>query len=99
MSALMGNDLWKLNTEIQKLIQYADDKKITPQNIETLGQGSSITSSIFKLTDALGQKKTKEALSILHQLIDQGEELPMIFAMMARQFRLIIEVRELQNKG
>ena len=60
MSALMGNDLWKLNTEIQKLIQYADDKKITPQNIETLGQGSSITSSIFKLTDALGQKKPKK---------------------------------------
>lgn len=99
LSALAGNNLWKLNTEIQKLVQYADNGKINPESIEALAQGSSMLSSIFKLTDALGQKKIKEALEILHQLVNQGEELPMIFSMMARQFRLLIQVRELQNAG
>ena len=98
MQSLFPKDTWRLNNELQKCAIYAAPDEITRETIDTLTQGE-LEASIFKLTDALGQKKSDEAIRILHQLVDKGEEIPMIFGMIARQTRLLIQIRDAESSG
>lgn len=94
----VGGDLWKLSSEIDKLISYANGKEIQAKDIDLLTRSSAET-NIFKLTDQIGNRRTQDALKTLHALLDSGEELPYVFAMIVRQFRLIIQVKDLLRKG
>lgn len=99
LTMMVGTDLWKLKSDIEKLCAYSEGALIDKAMVKTLVSESAITTSIFKLTDELGQKRPSEALKILHQLLQNDEALPMIFSMLARQFRLLIQVQELQQMG
>ncbi|OGJ52066.1 DNA polymerase III subunit delta [Candidatus Peregrinibacteria bacterium RIFOXYB2_FULL_32_7] len=98
LSLYVGNDTWQLSQEIQKLCLFASEKEITKEDIEKLST-PLLSTSIFKLTDAIGFKKQKEALNLLERIIQSGEELPMIFHMLVRQFRLIIMIKECYEQG
>ncbi|KKR25965.1 MAG: polymerase III subunit delta, DNA polymerase III subunit delta protein [Candidatus Peregrinibacteria bacterium GW2011_GWE2_39_6] len=95
----MGNTptLWNLDNEIKKLVAYAENTPITAEMIDQISSGGNITTSIFELTDALGQKNAPKCLKILHHLVDNGEELPMIFGMLIRQLRLLLQIEELHR--
>lgn len=98
LGTIVGEDTWKLSNEIAKLTTYAAGEPITVDMIDRLVHGQ-ISSNIFKLTDSIGQRRTQEAIRILHNLVEQGEEVPMIFAMLVRQFRMLIQMRELKSLG
>lgn len=98
LHALMPKDTWKLAQEVQKLSLYAAPEPITEAMIDELTQGS-VENSVFQLTDALGEQNAERAIHLLHDLIEQGEELPMILGMLARQVRLLIQIKDLQNHG
>jgi len=98
LSMYVGNDCTTLHQEIQKLTLYKGKNEISKEDIEKL-TSPVISMSIFKLTDAIGFKKTKDALNILEKIILSGEDLQMVFHMLIRQFRLIILIKELQNQG
>lgn len=51
------------------------------------------------MVDALGQRKTRQATIVLHRLFDLGEHPLGLMAMIVRQFRLLIEVKELVDAG
>ena len=57
------------------------------------------SSSIFKLTDLLGEKRVKEALSTLEILIESGEEVVAMFYMLVRHFRIMAEVQDQAARG
>ncbi|MBU1019511.1 MAG: DNA polymerase III subunit delta [Patescibacteria group bacterium] len=98
LSEHVGTNLWQLTHEVEKLTLYCGSNEIKSQEIDLLTR-SSAEVSIFKLTDQVGRKQTKEALKTLHELLESGEELPYIFAMIARQFRLLIQVKDMLRKG
>lgn len=98
LSEVVPNDLFALENEISKLVNYANGRPITKQDIELL-TNSQFSASIFRLTDGIGQKNVKVSLETLHQLIDSGEELHRILYMIMRQFRIIISVKDLASKG
>ncbi|MFA6528044.1 MAG: DNA polymerase III subunit delta [Candidatus Gracilibacteria bacterium] len=94
----IGPNLWKLSSEIDKLISYTNGQEITSKDIDILTRASAET-SIFKLTDQIGQRRTTEAIRTLNELIDGGEELMYIFAMIVRQVRILIEVKDMLRKS
>ncbi len=98
LSTLTGENTWKLNNEIQKLLNYAAGNTITRAMIDDLVHGDTST-SIFKLTDALGQKRPHEAIQLFHQLINKGEPIPLIYSMIVRQIRMLIQLKELNDAG
>ena len=55
-------------------------------------------SDIFAMVDAIGQRNGKKALELLHTLL---EEMAFggVFSMVVRQFRLILQAREIMNAG
>jgi len=98
LTTLISSDSWKLNNEIEKLLTYSQGDPITRDIVEKLVSGST-NASIFKLTDALGQKRPKEAISIFHQLVEKGDPIPMVFSMLIRQIRMLTQIKELSEQG
>lgn len=92
-----SRNLWTIKNEVEKLKTFADGKEITKEMIDNLVI-PSINSSIFKLTDAIALKDNKDSVKTLRNLIESDEELTMIFFMIVRHFRLMIQIKELVDK-
>lgn len=98
LSSAVGDDLWALKNEIQKLCLFAQGKAITPEAVDALVVGS-IEQSIFTMTDQLAKRDSSGALKTLRKLQEQGLGAPHLFAMIARQFRLMLEMKSmLENR-
>lgn len=97
LADIVGGDLFRLENEIIKLVNYAANRPVTVKDVEKMVV-STLTTSIFKLTDALSQKNNKTALTELHTLIESGEELHGILFMIMRQFRIITEIKDLSDR-
>jgi len=73
-----GTNMQDLINEIRKLIEYAGEGgKVQKSDIDALCT-KKVESVIFDLTDNLGQKKTKEAIDVLHNLIASKEPIQKI---------------------
>jgi len=59
----------------------------------------SLSSSIFKLTDSLAAKDRTGSLKIFSILVESGEEPLMIFYMIVRHFRILIQAKYLVDHG
>ncbi|NTU65981.1 MAG: DNA polymerase III subunit delta [Chloroflexi bacterium] len=99
LAALIGSDLRRLDTELNKLITYVNaQRSITTKDVDLLVSDAS-TSSVFDLVDALGKRDGQRAAHELHHLLDQGENPLGLLAMIVRQYRLLILVKELQGRS
>lgn len=99
LSELSNGDLFRLENEIAKLAAFTGGtRSITKRDIELL-MDTQLSTSIFRLTDGIGQKNRKLSLETLHQLMDTGEDLHRILYMIMRQFRIITCVKDLSEQG
>jgi DNA polymerase-3 subunit delta len=99
LAALIGGDLRRLDSEINKLITYVNAQRpIAAKDVDLLVSDAS-TSSVFDLVDALGKRDGRRAAHELHHLLDQGENPLGLLAMIVRQYRLLILVKELQARS
>lgn len=98
LASFVGPDLYALHHEIQKLVAYTDGQRpITEEDIRLLTPHAR-QASIFDLVDALGRREGRTASRIYHELLDSGEHPLGLLGMIARQFRLMIQVKELAPK-
>ncbi len=58
-----------------------------------------VENDIFKLIDYIGEKNSSNAIRILNDMIQEGESVLGIFAMIAKQFRVVMQVRQFQAEG
>ena len=88
-----GTNMQDLINEIRKLIEYAGENgKIQKQDIDKLCI-KKIESIIFDLTDNLGQKKVKEALEVLYNLIASKEPIQKILITLYNHFKKLYFVK------
>ena len=88
-----GTNMQDLINEIRKLIEYAGENgKIQKQDIDKLCI-KKIESVIFDLTDNLGQKKVKEAMEVLYNLIASKEPIQKILITLYNHFKKIYFVK------
>lgn len=92
----VGNDLWRLNNEIEKLINY--NKRITQKNCD-LFIDSPLDENIFNFMDALSQKNQKKALALLHDQLDSGANEFYLLTMLARQIKILLQVKETKGQN
>jgi DNA polymerase-3 subunit delta len=98
LAALVGSDLYQLHQEIVKLVTYVDGQRpVTEQDIALLTPHARQV-SIFDMVDALGRRDGKTAIRIYHRLLDSGDHPLALLGMITRQFRLMIQVKELAPK-
>jgi len=85
--------------ELEKTAAYAgEENEITKEMAEAV-LTPSLESNIFRMVDALGQRREARALQELRALLDNGESPFSIFAMMLRQFRLIFRAKACLQAG
>jgi len=94
-----GNKLRLLDQEIQKLLTYVNwSRAVTPGDVQLLVSEAQ-PGDLFGMIDALAEGKGQKAMVELHRLIDRGKSPLELFGMIVRQFRLMIEVKELSDRG
>jgi len=93
-----GDNLYMLENEINKLKTYKNDDLITDEDIINVTT-KNINTDIFVLIDNIINKNIDEALTSYYELIKVGEEPIKILVMLANQFRLMYQVKELSKKG
>jgi len=91
-------DLWLLENEIKKLAAFGGDKSVEEGDVELLVKGK-IETDIFKTIDAIAQKNKRVALILLHNHIDKGEAPLYLLSMINFQFRNLLAVKDLIEKG
>lgn len=94
-----GNDLTLLANEIEKLVLYRQDNgAIEAEDVSRLCPYAA-EASIFDLVDALGNRSGKQAATLLQKKLQEGADPFYLFAMIVRQFRLLIQTKELAEDG
>lgn len=95
----IGPDLLKLSIEIEKLKAYAGErKKIGFEDCEALIRGNRHY-SLFDLVNAVGNKNQSLALTLLSNMIDEGEQPLVMLAMLVRNFRNLMRLGEFKKAG
>ncbi len=88
-----GTNMQDLINETRKLIEYAGENgEIQKQDIDKLCI-KKIESVIFDLTDNLGQKKIKEAMEVLYNLIASKEPIQRILITLYNHFKKLYFVK------
>lgn len=90
----VGNNLWVLAAEVEKLLVYRGPERITDEDVRLLVSYAR-DANVFAMVDALVERRASNALHHIHQLIDQGATLPYLVVMITRQFRLLIQAKEM----
>jgi DNA polymerase-3 subunit delta len=98
LSSAVGNDLWRLSGELDKLVAYKNGGIIALVDVKML-VATEFHSSIFDLIDALGRKDRKAALRILNGETGIGRDELEILGMVAGHFRRLVSLRSLMEAG
>ncbi len=94
----VGNDTQMASLEIDKLLTYVD--KTRPVEVEDVEEltAQAGQADVFAMVDAMAVGDTRQALGLLHRLFETQEPLS-LFGMITRQFRLLLQARELMDEG
>ena len=94
-----GTNMETIRREVEKLVCYRYyDEGITAADVEELCV-VQIQNRIFEMVEAVAQKDQKQALALYYDLIALKEAPMKILALIARQFNMLLQVREMKQKG
>ena len=94
-----GSDMENIRGELEKLLCYCLDKDvITTQDIEAVCT-RQVSSQIFDMINAVAEKRQKTAMALYYDLLTLKEPPMRILVLITRQFNLLLQVKELKNKG
>lgn len=88
---------WQLNSLINQLIAHCDESEINTSDVE-LFLDEKADDNIFNLVEAIAGKREKQVYKMIQEQYRIGEDVQFIFAMMLRQFRILLELRDLTDR-
>lgn len=90
------DDLWSLNNAVDILANYS--KKIALAEVQQMVP-PALADNIFDFTDALSQKDAPRALKLLHHQIELEANPFYLLSMLARQIKILWQVKQTQGQG
>ncbi|MDE7307610.1 MAG: DNA polymerase III subunit delta [Lachnospiraceae bacterium] len=97
--SVSGTDMNIISNELEKLISYTMGREeITQKDISEVCSVLAV-SKIFDMVDAMGNKNRARALEFYYDMIEVREPPMRILYMLSRQFRMILEAKELFKNG
>ncbi len=94
----VGNDLWQLASETEKLATYRHDQSITKDDIDLMVNPNT-TANAFALTDAMTAGQKAKAIRELENLFKIGEDPFKVMGAVNYQFRTICQVKDELERG
>ena len=94
-----GSDMENIRGELEKLLCYCLNRDvITAQDIEEVCT-KQVSSRIFDMISAVAERNQNKAMELYYDLLTLKEPPMRIMFLIARQFNLLLQVKELRNKG
>jgi DNA polymerase III subunit delta len=93
-----GSETRAASREIEKLLTYVDYQRTVEIDDVELLSAQSGQANMFDMVDAIGAGNTRLALNLLHRLFETEDE-NSLFGMIVRQFRLLVQAREVLDEG
>ncbi len=94
----VGNNLELLSREVEKLVNYKNEREITASDVEKLVK-SKIDTDIFKTVDALARGDKRISIELLHNHLGSGEDPFYLLSMYFYQFRNLVKIKPLAEKN
>ena len=98
LASLVGNDTRLATQEIEKLLAYVNYQRAIDADDVDMNTADYAQADIFALVDAVSLQQPRQAMTLLLKLLDQQEPI-MTFVMIQRQFRLLLQAREVIDQG
>lgn len=94
-----GTNMQNIRGELEKLLCYTLDKdSILPEDVEAVCT-HQVSNQIFDMIHAISQKQQKQALQLYYDLLTLKEPPMRILFLIARQYNLLLQIKELKKKG
>jgi len=98
LAELVGGDQRQLDQELDKLLAYANfERPVNADDVHNAVSAKHLV-DVFDLVDAIGLRRGEAALRHLHQLLDAGAAPMYLLFMIVRQFRILLQVKELLSQ-
>ncbi len=95
----VGIDMENLEQELQKVFAYAQDEdEITVADIDAICT-TQVTNKIFDMVEAVAKKQQKKALAYYQDLLALKESPMRILFLLTRQYRQLLQVKDLMKQG
>jgi DNA polymerase-3 subunit delta len=98
LASLVGNDLWTLSNELDKLAAYADGRQVEEEDVRAL-VSSIREANVFAMADALTEGRTEDAAGLIRRLLEEGDPPQRLLAVIARHYRHLIVAKDLLAGG
>ena len=97
--AKAGNDMGNIEKEVEKLICYTLGRDVvTAEDVEAICT-TQISNKIFDMIRAMGKRQQQKALELYYDLLALKEAPMRILFLMAREFNLTLQAKELEISG
>ena len=94
-----GNDMERIDKELEKLFCYTLERDvITIEDVDAVCCGQ-LNNNIFDMVNAIAKREEKKAFTLYYELLRQKEAPLHILFLVTRQFRNLLQVKELREKG
>lgn len=98
LAETVGPNLWQLHNEVDKLVLYADHRPIEVPDVQAMVNVAQ-QATVFQLTDAVLAGQGAAAVRLARLLLDGGTAAQVLLTLLARQFRQLVLLRDLQRRG
>lgn len=92
-----GSDMWFVNSLIIELIAYKKGIEIDINDVKEFVEEKA-DDNIFNLVDAVIGKQPKLVYKMIREQYKKGEDSQFIFAMLMRQFKILLQIRDLSDR-
>lgn len=94
-----GTDMENIQMELEKLICYCLERDVvTAEDVEAIC-ATRVTNHIFDMINAIALRQPRQALELYYDLLALKEPPMRILFLIARQCNMLLQVKELKNKG
>ena len=93
----VGGDMWLLNSLLDQLIAYKNKDEIMIEDVNLFVE-EKVDDNIFNLVDYAVSGQTKQVYKMIREQYRIGKDPHYVFAMILRQFRILIEIRDLYER-
>lgn len=94
----VGEEMWRLSSEIEKLSLYSEDDLITSSEVQEC-VSQSATHEIWALIDLMGSGRKHSSVRMFNRMINEGQDPYYLLSMIIWQFRQMVLIQFEKQKG
>ena len=88
-----------LENDLLKIVAHSGDSSVISKEDIDVSINGDMATFVFDFLDAVTMNKKDKAFSLLHNILNSGNDIYSILAILVNQFELILEVKEYREDG